>query len=79
MLETSTKLTGGGASGSACNIPGPYMCSTHTDLVLFVRDGTLFPNCPIAKTRKGHSTTWSMASDGTTKPPSSADTLDTVT
>lgn len=76
--ETSSKVTAGGSSGQTCGTAGPYMCSTHTDTVLFVRDGKAFPNCPISKNKKGHSTTWVMSSDGATKPPSSVDQLDSA-
>lgn len=78
MTETSLKVTAGGSSGQTCATAGPYTCSTHTDTVLFVRDGKIFPNCPISRNKKGHATTWVMSNETTTKPPASVDQLDQV-
>jgi hypothetical protein len=78
MTESSARVISGGSSGSTCNASGPYMCGTHTDTVLYVKRNQKYPNCPISKNRKGHSTTWSATSEGTTQPPSSVDNLDAV-
>jgi hypothetical protein len=78
MTETSSRIIAGGSSGQTCGTAGPYTCSTHTDTVLFVRDGKAFPNCPVSKSKKGHSTTWVLSNEEITKPPSSKDTLDSV-
>ena len=78
MAETGTSVTVSGSSGANCTKAGPYMCSTHTDTVLFVRDGKAFPNCPVSRNKKGHSTTWKMAAEGMTLAPSPIDNLETV-
>jgi len=77
IAETSSKLTAGGPSGGTCTASAPYACSTHTDTVLWVRQGAKFPNCPVSRSKKGHSTTWSSSSE-TNPPPSSVDQLDSV-
>ena len=76
--ETSTKVTGGGASGATCNASAPYTCNTHTDTVLFVRKGQKYPNCPISRSKKGHTTTWIASNEEVTKAPSPIDQLDSV-
>ena len=75
--EFSSKVTLGGSSGGTCSASGPYVCGTHTDTVLWVRKGSTFPNCPVSRSKKGHSTTWSSTSESTL-PPSSVDQLDSV-
>lgn len=75
MIESTTSVVASGSSGAACGTTGPYFCSTHTDLVLFFEKGKTFSNCPISKSRKGHSTTWSMMNDTQAKPISTVDSL----
>jgi hypothetical protein len=75
--EFSSKITVSGSSGATCGASAPYSCSTHTDTVLWVRKGAKFPNCPVSKSKKGHTTTWYTTSE-TTPPPSSVDQLDSV-
>jgi hypothetical protein len=75
--ETYSRVITGGSSGGTCNASGPYVCGSHGDTVLWVRKGAKFPNCPVSKSKKGHSTTWSSTSE-TTPPPSSIDQLDST-
>lgn len=77
IAESSSKVTAGGSSGGTCTVTGPYMCDIHTDTVLWIKKGQKFPNCPISRSKKGHTTTWSSTSEST-PPPSSVDQLDST-
>ena len=77
-IETTTAVTASGSSGGACNVTAPYFCNTHTDTVLFFRKGKTFSNCPISRSKKGHTTTWSAMSDAQAKDISTIDTLDST-
>ena len=75
MIETTTSVTASGSSGAGCSMTGPYYCTTHTDTVLFFEKGKTFSNCPISKSKKGHSATLSMMNDSKAVSISTADSL----
>lgn len=78
MIETSTSISVSGSSGGTCTTSGPYYCTTHPDTFLFLRKEQKFPNCPISRNKKGHSTTWSSVGEAQAKPISSVDNLETT-
>ena len=80
MLDTSTSINASGLSGGTCAISGPYFCTTHPDTTLFVRKTQTFPNCPISRNKKGHSTTWSAMNDASAQahPITTIDDLDST-
>jgi hypothetical protein len=78
MIESSTPVNSSGASGATCSASGPYYCTSHPDTMLFVRKTQTFPNCPISRNRKGHSTTWSAETDAQAMPISTVDNLDST-
>jgi hypothetical protein len=78
MAETSTSISASGQSGGTCAKSGPYFCGNHTDTLIFVSNGQKFPNCPISRNKKGHSTTWSAMGEAQAVPISTVDNLDSV-
>ena len=77
-IETTTAVTASSSSGGTCSTPGPYLCTTHTDTVLFFDKGQTFSNCPISRSKKGHSTTWTVMNDAAAKDISTVDKLDST-
>ena len=76
MIETTTSISANGSSGATCNVTGPYFCGSHPTVVLFVSKGAKFPNCPESKSKKGHTTTWSVMNDATASAPMEAGKID---
>ena len=59
-LDRSTAARASGATGSACNMAGPYRSNRNAQVIVFVLAGTKFP----ADT-DGVSTTWTLVGDTT--------------
>jgi hypothetical protein len=55
---TATKMTASGKTGGSCQVSGPYKCSRHTEIVLFIVKGQTFPADPV----DGAATGWTMVS-----------------
>ncbi len=63
--SSAADLVAGGSSGGTCQVSGPYKCGTHTEIRAFFKSGQKFTNCPAAKSKNGHSATWSIVQEGT--------------
>jgi hypothetical protein len=55
MPESAIAISASGQSGTVCRQSGPYKSSRNARVVIFVRQGTLFP-----KDADGANTTWSL-------------------
>jgi len=55
---TATKMTGSGTTGGTCQASGPYKCTRHSQIVMFIAKGQKFPADPV----DGAATGWTMVS-----------------
>ena len=63
-MATATAISASGTTNSTCQKSGPYKCTRHPSIILFMRSGQRFPVDPV----DGASTGWSMVGANGTQP-----------